>query len=132
MKKLLFIAFYSFLFCSTTFAGIVICPDRDGDVTHVSESSPPQAGCLYAEHGKNGMDDFSFDALKTIIKTTPLKYLEIKGGQLVEKDQAAKDLIDQIDQGKVDAEVSLRGSIRTKLLGLGFTDEESNRISGSP
>lgn len=64
------------------------------------------------------------------IKGVETKYLKYDKGTIVEMDKADKDIIVAEEEAAKQAVDNLRQSAKTKLMGLGFTNEESEVLLG--
>ncbi len=88
MTKFLQWLLFFMLLSTPALAGIVVCHSGE-DITDISISSPPVAGCEYLTD-----QDLGYDSAKDLIKTVRKKYLKWTT-QLEEMTQAEKDAFDQ-------------------------------------
>lgn len=89
MKKLILITSF-LLFCSTSYAGIVVCEGQNGNVNHFDLSEEAIDGCFYYDEGQN-VTTKQADDLREIKSNVPLRYMKIESGFPVEMTQQEKD-----------------------------------------
>lgn len=100
------------IIATTVYAGDYVCYDNNGEIISKHRS---------IDGSKLGEKCIKVDSAKI-----EMEYYQVKNGKLEEKKTAEKDAIDAAKASKVQAVASLISSIKTKLKGLGLTDEEAD------
>jgi hypothetical protein len=122
MDKIKLVLLISLMFlASNADAGVSVCPDQDGAITYHRSSGNPVANCHYFMAG----EDANYDAVKVLLKTTPKRFLDIVGKDVVKKSQVDIDAILLEEQTASDTAQDL--SLRTGAKGY-MDDLESQGL----
>lgn len=90
MDRIKLIGFLLFtVLCSTAQAGINVCPNVDGPISSFRLSGNPQSNCHYFQSG----NDANYNLVKSLLQTTPKRFLDIVGKNIVKKSQFEIDAI---------------------------------------
>lgn len=101
----------------------VIIDDATGRVKEIILSSPHDP-----DYPVNPGETAIKDTDLSMTKGVPNKYLKFDKGVVVEMDKAEKDAVIAEEDAAKKTVDDLRVSVKAKLTGLGFTDEESGFI----
>lgn len=102
MKQLLIISYF-LIFSTSAYAGISVCSDSSGNVTSHQLRGGAIEGCEYYDVGQS-ISQEQDDALRTLLKTVPTRYLKMKNGFPVEMVPQEQVLVDDALAAQITAQ----------------------------